>query len=306
MPLDLLVSGLLPPAASLRLPHLERWLARADITREGEHGAEEWLARQFGLLGAPVAAVTLAVDEAPQPGQWLRADPVYARVERDSLVLHPAAVLEIEPDEARALVASLRELFSPDGLDFHVPRPDRWYVRVPQGELPVTTPLTEVLGRDVFGRLPRGEGRINWASAMTEIQMLFATHPVNLAREAARRPPINAVWFWGGGSLPEGVTSPYREVFADDPFATGLAHLASVPVAAVPGSLDHVDANGYALVVLDPDAPDLDAAWFGKVRAAARPVRIVMPAQTGTVVATLTRSSRWRIFRSARPLSTYA
>ena len=82
------------------MPHLERWLARARIAREPGASAEAWLAARYGLEGAPVAAVTLAIDEAPQPGHWLRADPVYAQVERDSIVLHHAAMLAIRPGAA--------------------------------------------------------------------------------------------------------------------------------------------------------------------------------------------------------------
>ena len=291
------------------MPHLERWLARADISRDAGMGAEGWLARRFGMQQAAVAPVTLAVDEAPQPGQWLRADPVYARVERDTFILHPAAILAITPDEARALVASLRDLFASDGLEFRVPRPDRWYVRVPAGELPVTTPLSEAIGHDVFGRLPRGAGRINWPSAITEIQMLFATHPVNLAREADRRPPINGVWFWGGGVLPQGLVSPYGRVYADEPFASGLAHLSSTPLAPLPRSLEAVDAAKPALVVVDRIEPDLDEAWFGQLGGAlARfgTIRLVLPSGSGTLDATLTPSARWRLFRRGRSLSTYA
>jgi hypothetical protein len=291
------------------MPQLERWLARSELGRDPARNAEAWLAARFGLADAPVAAVTLAVDEAPQPGAWLRADPVFARVERDSLVLHDASHLGIEPEEARSLVGALRGLFAADGLEFRVPRPDRWYVRVPKAELPETTPLSEALGADVFGRLPRGQGRINWSSALTEIQMLFATHPVNLAREAARRPPVNSVWFWGGGSLPQGVASPYRAVFAADPFAAGLAHLSSTPVEPPPPRLEDLAADPPALAVLDVRREGLDARWFGSLaKALSRraPVRIVLPTRHGTVVATLTRAARWRIFRRARTLSAYA
>lgn len=309
LPLDLLIPGLLPAEPDVRLPHLERWLARADITGEAAIGAEAWLARRFGLEEAAVAPVTLAVDEAPQPGSWLRADPVYMRVERDTLVLHGAEVLEIAPDEARALVGSLRELFAADGLEFRVPRADRWYVRVPREELPVTTPLALALGADVFRRLPLGQGRINWPSAITEIQMLFATHPVNLEREAGRRPPINGVWFWGGGTLPEGLASPYGRVYADDPFASGLAHLSSTPLSPVPRSLVEVDAAKPALVLIDRGTADLDDAWFGRIGDALGrfgTIRLILPLPATTFAATVTPSARWRIFRRARSLSTYA
>lgn len=323
MPLDLLVPGLLPPASELRLPHLERWLARADVAHDAAATAEAWLSKRFGLHGVPVAPVTLAVDEAPQPGQWLRADPVYARVERDSLVLHHAAVLAIEPEEARALVESLRELFEPDGIEFRVPRPNRWYARVPAGELPETTPLAEAIGRDVFRRLPRGEGRINWPSAVTEIQMLFATHPVNLAREAVRKPPINAVWFWGGGVLPRDLTSPFQRVYAEEPFASGLAHLAAAEWADPPQRVQSVEGAGDMLVVLDEaarcldegnlpgwesSARRLDNEWFAGLGTAIGrfgQVRIVLPAGGRVLVATLTASSRWRLFRARRPLGAH-
>lgn len=314
MPLDLLIPGLLDrtraadQSSTPNCPALERWLARADVARDPATSPQSWLARRFGREDAAVAPVTLAVDEAPQPGTWLRADPVYMRVERDTLALHGAEVLAIEPDEARALVEALRGLFAPDGLEFRVPRADRWYVRVPRGELPATTPLAEAIGADVFGRLPRGTGRVNWPSAITEIQMLFATHPVNLAREAQRRPPINGVWFWGGGALPEDLASPYGHVYADEPFASGLARLSSTQHSSPPRSLDQVDAAKPALVVVDR-LEGLDEAWFSGIGSAIGrfgTIRVVLPSGAGTVVATLTASARWRLFRRPRGLATYA
>ena len=323
--LDLLIPGLLPRAAdSARLPHLERWLARADIARDEAGNAESWLARRFGLDALPVAPVSLAVDEAPQPGHWLRADPVFARVERDTLVLHHAAALSITAEEARELAATLRAHFAADGLEFHVPRPDRWYVRVPAGEMPVTTPLPEAIGQDVFRRLPRGSGKINWAAAITEAQMMLSAHPVNVARESRRQAPVNAVWFWGEGCLPREVPRAYERVFASDAFAAGLAHLSGAELAAVPASISAIGGDASALVVLDGPAAavnagdadawtraalELDAQWLAPmadVLSRHAPVRIVLPSSRDTCVATLERAARWRLFRRPRPLSVHA
>jgi len=322
--LDLLIPGLLPLAVpEARLPHLERWLARADPGRAPGVSAEAWLGHRYGLDPAPVAAVSLAVDEAPQPGYWLRADPVYARVERDAFVLHHSAMLAVEADEARALVASLRELFGPDGMEWRAPRPDRWYVRVPDQEAPETTPLPEALGRDVFDRLPRGSGRINWASALTEAQMMLAAHPVNLAREAARRPPVNAVWFWGGGMLPRELASAYRRVFAEDAFVAGLAHLSGAALAPPPRSARELEVAPTTLVVLADAAGALDAGdaagwraaaeslderWFADIGAMIGrvPVRLILPSRDDICVATLTGAARWRLFRSRKPLAAHA
>lgn len=304
--LDLLIPGLLPPAAGAApRPRLERWLARADVVRE-PGGAQAWLARRFGLAGTPVAPVTLAADAGLHPGQWLRADPVFARPERDTLVLHGAAELAITRAEADALVAALQALFGADGLEFLAPHPDRWYVRVPEGEMPDTFPLSEAMGGGAFGLLPKGAGRINWGSAMTEAQMILAAHPVNAGREARRAPPVNMVWFWGGGSLPESLASPYGQVHTDDPFAAGLARIAGIDVAPPLGSLESLGvAQGNVLATLaDPGDEVLDA--LGATAARLGGLRIVLPAREHTTIATITGTARWRIFRARKPLSAYA
>jgi hypothetical protein len=324
LPLDLLIQGLLPPAApSFRLPQLERWLARADLARDPAPDAETWLARRFGLAEAPVAPVTLAADDAPAEGAWLRADPVYARAERDTMVLHDATVLEVTSAEADALIAALQGHFAGDGLEFRAPFPDRWYVRVPEGELPRTTPLARALGRDTFGLLPEGTGRINWLSTITEAQMLLASHPVNLAREAARRPPVNSVWFWGGGHVPRVEAPPYASVHSDDPFARGLALLGAMAPHLPPARLRDLaaDPGESTLVTLAPVrqldrehawkglASLLDLEWAGSFAdALARfgTVRLVLPTGSDTLVATLEPGARWRWWRRARALSTHA
>lgn len=333
MPLDLLVPDLLSlggdPSAltDLRLPALERWLARADRVRRPEKGPDELLANAYSLATPPpVAAVSLAAEEGRHEGNWLRADPVHLRVGQDAVSLYHSAVLDVTRDEANALVAELQALFSGDGLEFRAPVPERWYVRVPEGELPATTPLDEALGRNIFGLLPQGKGRINWRSAITEAQMVFSGHTVNERREAQGLPAINSVWFWGGGVLPESLPKPYALIYADDPFARGLAIISGARVAALPrdaGGLDAVGPGETVLVVLDSltaaarrgdreawkaAAAKLDDDWFVELRGALDrfdAVRIILPARNDTLVANVTARSRWRWLRSVKPLATH-
>ena len=45
-------------------------------------GTGEWLARTFSLpVPMPVAPITLAADDSPREGSWLRADPVHVRLD---------------------------------------------------------------------------------------------------------------------------------------------------------------------------------------------------------------------------------
>ena len=341
MPLDVVVPDLLvasetSPVRDLRLPALERWLARAGLVRRPETSLAALLASAYALEDAPPVAAVSALAElgrhedgsGTEPGSgWLRADPVHVSVGQDAITLHHAAMLEIAVEEAAALVAALQALYAEDGFELRIATPERWYLRVPEGEVPRTTPLEEALRRNVFRLLPRGSGRVNWASAITEAQMLFTTHAVNTAREAQRRPAINGVWFWGEGALPANVPRPYALVYADDPFARGLAQLSGVRAveeAASPAALDAVQPGETVLAILegparalrraDPQAwaaaaRRIDEDWFVNLSEAVErfgAVRIILPTGRDTLVAQVTGGTRWRWFRRGKPLASHA
>ena len=333
MPLDLLVAGLVPPIdappemRALRLPALEKWLARADLARSEARTATAWLAAAFSLGDpAPVAALSLAADDPPGEGSWMRADPAHVRIDRERTSLHAGAALGIGAAEAAALVEALNGHFRDDGLEFLAPAPERWYVRVPAEEIPATTSLEEALGRDVQKLIPAARGRIKWPAAITEIQMIFAAHEVNTRREGEGRPAINTVWLWGGGAHPREVASPYAVVYADEPFARGLARSAGVDARAAAALLADIDGDAVRWVLATSDAPlravirgnagewseavrKLDEAWFaglGDAIGRFGTVRIVLPSATGTIVGTLDRGARWRLFRRTQALAAYA
>jgi hypothetical protein len=334
MPLDLLVPDLLlpadaPPAMSgLRLPWVERWVARGETQRLPLKGPDAWLARAFMLPDPPpVAPVTLAADAGAREGAWLRADPVHMRIGQDAVALQDASILAITPAEAQALSAALAAHFAADGLELVAPHPERWYLRVPEAEMPATTPLGEAIGRNVFGLLPRGKGRINWGSLITEAQMVMSNHEVNVAREARGAPSINSVWFWGGGALPAKVDSSYALVYASGPFARGLGSLAGVrtldPVAGF-DAIDAVRAREFVLLVDDrltralrsgdadawmKAAQAIDEGWFARIgRHTDRfdGLRVVLPGPRDTVVASISSRSRWLWFRARKPLADHA
>jgi hypothetical protein len=256
----------------------------------------------------------------------LRADPVHFRIQRDSLTLHDASMLDVSPAEAADLIAALNALFAGD-IEFHAAAPDRWYARVAASELPATTPLATARGRNVFGMLPAGTGRINWRAAITEAQMALSAHEVNAKREPAGRPAVNSVWFWGEGVAPESLAKPYSDVHARDLFAGGLAALSGARRRGIPpgiGGVDLVAAKDTALVVLDDltqplhrvdveawrtRAEALDEAWFidlGDAIERFDRVRLVLPSENGSRIAVLDAAARRRWFRRRKPLAAHA
>ena len=330
MPLDLVVPDLLSgPLHAARFASIERAIVRADLERVPKLGLDAWIADAFfGLASpAPVAALTLAADEAPLPGAWLRADPVHLRIAQDAVSLHDSSVLDVTREEADALCAALQEHFAVDGMEFRAPHPERWYVRVPAAELPRTTPLPDAVGRNVFGLLPRGDGRINWRSAITEAQMVLASHPLNGVREASGQPAINSVWFWGEGPTPESLASRYALIAASSPLALGAARIAGVRTSPLPARAAQLDAVAHGASALMVDdrlsrplragdeqawlaaATELDETTFADIGVLAERfdgVRIVLPAARDTLVATISPRAKWRWLRARKPLASHA
>ena len=335
--LDLLVPDLIVPADApaalrdVRLPHLERWLVRSELARGTARWATEALASAYGLEApAPIAAIALAGEDdahgGPGTDGWVRADPVHLRVDRDSVTLHPAAMPGILPQEAQALAAQLAAHFAGQ-LELHVASPDRWYARVAPEELPTTTALEDACGRNVFGLLPRSRGALPWSAMLTEAQMLLSGSAVNEAREAAGRPPINSVWFWGEGVAPASVERAYAQVHAEEPFARGLARLSGARTSGLPRDLAALDIPGTgesALVVLPQlsaalrgndvegwlaAAKRLDEQWFAQLGPAIErfeEVRLVLPSANGSRIARLTPRAKLRWYRRAKPLAHHA
>lgn len=330
--LTLLVPDLLPPIdasdawRALRLPALEGWLARADAARAPCTG-DAWLLREWGCeADAPVAALTLVADAGPREGVWLRADPVHQRVEGHALVLHDASVLDLAPEEVDAALAALNGFFARDGLEFVAPVRERWYARIPAGEEPASVPLDEAVGRNPFGMVPKGGVKLAWPSLFSEAQMLLANLAFNAEREAAGRPALNGLWFWGAGPLPARLPQPYARVLARDPLARGLCMATGSTPAEPPARLASLagDRAEETLVVLDDlrvplrrgdvaawtqAARALDEAWFAALGDALHDVghvRLVLPAARDTAVFDLRPAARWRFLRRARPLASHA
>lgn len=265
--LSLVIPGLLPawPDRNApgfprpQTPALERLLARAAVRAFGAADADATLFALFDLPGTgdlPVAPVTRLADGAdPGDAWWLRADPVFLRPDLHAVLLFDARTLKIEKTEAQALAAAFNRTFSADGLRLQTPCPDRWYLRLAADPDLRAFPLIQAIGRDVTPLLPTGAAGPRWTALLTEIQMLFHGAPVNAEREARGRPPINSVWFWGGGRLPQGARSPAEALYVDDALVHGLARLAGTAVGPAPAAADHwqegLGEAATSLVVLE-------------------------------------------------------
>jgi hypothetical protein len=236
-------------STGLSLPALEKMLARGHSELLEPVLLEELLCNCFDVAyrgDAPIAAISAAFDGLGA-GCWLRADPVSLNLQRDQLLL---GGVQIGDEEAAALCASLNAHFSGQGMEFFAPHPQRWYVRL--GTLPriSTTPLSQVIGRDVRGVLPSGEEAARWHQVFNEIQMLLHAHPLNETREARSEAIINSVWFWGGGcSENVALQRSYDSVSSDEESAGMFAVSSGVTFSVWREKWSGAANNGRQLLV---------------------------------------------------------
>ena len=305
---------LLPPRVRLAgqpLPEpVARALGRADRVPQGEAGVRAQLFRHFTLLPRswPMAALTRQQDVGDaMSSAWLRADPCYVRPDiNGARLLAYGDAMQLTQADADALLPPLRPLFGDTGFPIDAPQPSRWYLRLPrEAKLPTFVEPAEALGADLFEHLPEGpEGR-RWRALLSEAQVVLHNHPQNAARLAAGKPPVNSLWFWGGGVLPDYVTTTHALVQSDDATILALAAAAKTPTAALPVryALTTVDAlldlraarDAHALAI-DWLAPAIDAIRRGELE------RLRLDCEDGMGFV-LERRQRWRFWR--KPLARF-
>lgn len=191
LPLDALAQqGPLSRIASLAMPALESDLDAALLADLSLDAAP-----------APLAALGAGIDVA---NRWaIRADPVAMVVGREDARLG-GYVHDLDEAERTTLLALLNTHFAADGLTFAAPRADAWFATSAASHAVDTTSVELAAGRPLRSLLPAGRDAARWLRWLTEAQMLLHEHV--LANRAGR--PVNALWFSGGGVLPDRARVP--------------------------------------------------------------------------------------------------
>jgi hypothetical protein len=292
---------LLPERRRLAAAALDADLAlrfgRADRLPDGAPGEAAQLQRHFTIVpaGWPMAALTRELEFGDaDTDTWLRADPAFVRAEMSGARLMACGDLGFADGEAEELLAPLRPLFGEAGMPISAGAEGRWYLRVARSApIPAFAPPVDVLGADLLPFLPVGRDFAKWRSLFNEAQVLLHNHPRNAARVASGLPPVNSLWFWGGGALPDRVAAGATVAWSEDFEMRALARRAGLEAAPGtappgPGLLDHRrdrDWTRIAAVLRQPSARTL-VDFADGVRYELRPAQ------------------RWRFWR--RPLGSLA
>lgn len=291
-------------------PLLARAIARADALPPGDSGERAQLQRHFALLprGWPAAALTRSVDAPGDAGgRWLRADPAWVRPDINGARLFAVGEgMQLAREDVEALLPSLRTLFGDAGFPIDAPDPSRWYLRLPDGAaLPSFPDPEEALGSDLFETLvgtdPARDAAVRrWRTLLSEAQVVLHTHPWNERRVAAGKPPVNSLWFWGGGALPDQVAAPVARVHGGDALLRALALHAGLRQDPRGSGFEAPEEDVLVDLRDARDADALHARWLapaadGVRDGALRELRLDFQDGAGCL---LLRKHRWRVWRA--------
>jgi hypothetical protein len=204
----------------LVLPHLRRLVRRLGVEGRDEGHAEDLsvpheraLARAYGLPAAdglvPLAALQVAQAGTGDPTQgWAWISPSHWRVGRDHIAMAHPQELQVDAEDAQALLEAMRPYFAEDGITLVYDAPLRWLARGDVFRTLPTASLDRVMGRRIDGWLPRGDAGRGIRRLQQEMQMLLYTLPLNDARQRGGMLPVNSFWVSGTGALPAGQALP--------------------------------------------------------------------------------------------------
>jgi hypothetical protein len=301
------------------LPEVAKAFGRADVahardTHAVTAGSDVQLQRHFAAMPArwAPAALTRQADAADAAGSaWLRADPAHVRPDiNGARLLGLGERLSLAQDDVDALLPALKPVFGDSGFALDAPLPTRWYLRLPrEAKLPVFSAPDEALGEDLFEHQPDGpEGR-RWRALLNEVQIVLHNHPWNARRAERGLVPVNALWVWGGGVLPDAVSSAVSHAASDDDLVRALAVVAGGDAIRLPSKFSSefmctsTSSTGVALCDLRRvrDLAALQRDWLvPALRALADGTLTVLDidAADGTRLR-LARGQRWRFWRGA-------
>lgn len=182
----------------------------------------------------PVAALLRQRDAGDAAlSAWLMAEPCHLHPDINGVrVLAIADGLQLTEADTAAFLPMLKPLFGDAGLLLDAPVPERWYLRLPkQSRWPQDVlPAEDLLGHDLGPQLPQGPGELRWRALLNEAQIALHHHPRNAERMAQGLLPVNGLWFWGGGVLPDAVQTACSTVVSADPLTQALAASAGATV----------------------------------------------------------------------------
>jgi hypothetical protein len=270
----------------------------------------------LGIIGHPTVVQGAAAlrhwgQTGDRPDGWMcAADPVYLEPMLDHLQLHVLCNEELPVQHLRVVIDDLQNTLGSEGI-YSFARIDQYgYLRGSEPMVTATRSADVADGGKPDELMPQGIDAIAHDRLQAELQMKLHEHPVNLEREASGMRPINSLWFWGGGSAPQGEPRQIPPLFGDDPLFRGYWYSCAGVTEPWPDSFEQcLEIAGNRFVAVIPDvsheiAGQALSANLTELRSMLRRGRLATISLVfrDGLDARLTRLDNLKIWRSVSPL----
>ncbi|MEX2496988.1 MAG: hypothetical protein WD448_12915 [Woeseia sp.] len=245
------------PAAQRTDLSERRWLARSRLSRA--EAPEESLLQVLRLLKLPapedgLAALRLWGQLERRPEDWIAAaDPVYLQAGLRQLFLHALPLGELPRQDVTQTFAHLQNtLGAGDGRPSFFSVGSFGYLRGGEPMPTASASPSVAAGGAPAEFMPRGEDARAHDQLQGEVQLCLHESRINERREQAGLRPINALWFWGGGSAAPSRPMALPPLYADDPLFRGYWASRGAKVSGWPWDLDRLaeeSPQGFVAVV---------------------------------------------------------
>lgn len=213
-----------PPSSSAPAD-LNDAAVRATGTQAYEQALAAALRQPVPDMGAlPVALYQFPIDaQTAVPEHCVCAELIHLQADKDNARLVPESALAISSDESQQLLDALNKLINADGLEVQRTAGGRCYLTGMPATGLDSWPAHAVANGKIANSLPRQAEAGDWRRFLTEVQMLFHSHPVNEVRAERGLLPINGMWFWGGNQSVQIEPMTDIALVANDVYAKGLS-----------------------------------------------------------------------------------
>ena len=224
--------------------------------------------------------------------------------------------------EARLLMTALEKILGRPELGFY---PGVSYRNLmvyrgkpnsaPFGDDTLTTPPHDQPDQPAADYLPKGTGSDLLRDLIRAGSELIRHHDVNAAREAAGKPPANAIWLWGQGRAPslpkfEELRGLKGAIISAVDLVRGVAQLAGWDRIDVPGATGYLDTDyaakgrfgiealkSHDIVCVHVEAPD-EASHEGRADAKVEALERMDSEIVGPLRSALESYESWRLLIS--------
>lgn len=197
---------------------------------------------------SPLEAASMGVSLASEDVAF-RLNLVYLHALNDEVHMGDFSAGHIGTEEAEQLIRLLQDEFGGGQFNFYPGISYRhlmvWKNGLSDLEL---TPPHDIIGENILAHLPQSAAARKLILLMNSSQLLFATHPVNLARAEKGQLPANSIWLWGQGKAPAMPTFAEKfglsgAVISAVDLIKGIGVYAGLDVIDVPGATGYVDTD---------------------------------------------------------------